>query len=130
MTQRTIRFDEATLGLIRLAARKRRLTATVVIRQAVEQSLRSGNEAEERVSSTLAQIRDDLSRIYKVQQTLFAFVDALAKAVLTGLPEQSASSIARGNERYDRFVRSASASILNKSNASMFDGSESWPTRE
>ena len=29
-----------------------------------------------------------------------AFVDTLAKALLTGLPEQSSASVARGKERY------------------------------
>jgi hypothetical protein len=52
-----------------------------------------------------------LSRLHRVQQTLFTFVDALAKAVLADLPEQSPSS-ARGKERYDRFVKSASAAML------------------
>jgi len=125
MPQRTIRFDEATLRLIRRAARKKRLTATTIIRQAVEQSLRGRNEAEARLSATLAQIQTDLSCTYKVQQTLFAYVDALAKAVLTSMPEQSPLSVAKGRERYDRFLKSASASISNKPHSSLRDGAES-----
>jgi hypothetical protein len=125
MPQRTIRFDEATLRLIRRVARKKRLTATTIIRQAVEQSLRGRNEAEQVLSATLAQIQTDLSRMYKVQQTLFAYVDALAKAVLTSMPEQSSLSVAKGKERYDRFVKSASAAISNKSHSSLRDGAES-----
>jgi hypothetical protein len=125
MTQRTIRFDEATLRLLRRIARKKRLTATTIIRQAVEQSLRGRNEAEQGLSATLVQLQTDLSRTYKVQRTLFAYVDALAKAVLTSMPEQSPLSVAKGKERYDRFVKSASAAISNKAHSSLRDGADS-----
>jgi hypothetical protein len=43
---------------------------------------------------------------------MFAFVDALAKVVLSGLPEQSVSP-ARRRERYDRFIKSAAARLVN-----------------
>lgn len=126
MPQRTIRFSETTLKHIRQAAKGKACTSTAIIRQAVEQSLSSSDEAvEQRISATLDQMRTDYLAMHKLMQTLFAYVDALAKAVLTGLPEQSSASVARGKERYDRFVKSASAAILNKPHSTLRDGAES-----
>jgi len=39
----------------------------------------------------------------RAQQTLFAFVDTLAKALLTGLPEQSSPSVATGKSVMNAF---------------------------
>jgi hypothetical protein len=63
-------------------------------RRAGAQQQRGG--VERRIAATLDQIRRDLSQMQRVQQTLFAFVDTLAKALLTDLPEQSSASVARG----------------------------------
>jgi len=96
MPQRTIRFSETTIKQIRQAARQKGSTSTAIVRHA-EQALSSSEEAVERRSAaTLDQIRGDLSRMQRVQQTLFAFVDTLAKALVTDLPEQSSASVARG----------------------------------
>ncbi len=116
MPQRTIRFSETTIKQIRQAARQKGLTSTAIVRHAVEQALSSSEEAvERRIAATLDQIRGDLSRIERVQQTLFAFVDTLAKALVTDLPEQSSASVARGKERYERFLKNTAAAMLNGS---------------
>ena len=57
----------------------------------------------------------------RVNQTLFAFVDTLAKALLTGLPEQSSASVARGRERYEHFLKSVATSTVNGSQALLPD---------
>ena len=116
MPQRTIRFSETTIKQIRQAARKNGSTSTAIVRHAVEQALSGSEEAvERRIAATLDQIRGDLSRIQRVQQTLFAFVDTLAKALVTDLPEQSSASVARGKERYERFLKNTAAAMLNGS---------------
>ena len=116
MPQRTIRFSETTLKQIRQAARKNGSTSTAIVRHAVEQALTGSEEAvERRIAATLDQIRVDLSQMQRVQQTLFAFVDTLAKALVTDLPEQSSASVARGKERYERFLKSTAATMLNGS---------------
>ena len=116
MPQRTIRFSETTIKQIRQAARKNGSTSTAIVRHAVEQALSGSEEAvERRIAATLDQIRGDLSRIQRVQQTLFAFVDSLAKALVTDLPEQSSASVARGKERYERFLKNTAATMLNGS---------------
>ena len=116
MPQRTIRFSETTIKQIRQAARKNGSTSTAIVRHAVEQALSGSEEAvERRIAATLDQIRGDLSRMQRVQQTLFAFVDSLAKALVTDLPEQSSASVARGKERYERFLKNTAATMLNGS---------------
>jgi hypothetical protein len=124
MPQRTIRFSEATINQIRQAATEKGCTSTEIVRQAVQQALTGSEEVEQRIAATLGQIQSDLSRMHRVQQTSFALVDTLAKALLTGLPEQSSTSVARGKERYDRFLKSAAASMLNGSHPWLRDGVE------
>jgi hypothetical protein len=116
MPQRTIRFSETTIKQIRQTARKKGFTSTAIIRLAVEQALGDGEEVvERRVITAIEQIQNDLLRMQRVNQTLFAFVDTLAKALLTGLPEQSSASVARGRERYELFLKSVAASTVNGS---------------
>ena len=125
MPQRTIRFSETTLKQIRQAARKNGSTSTAIVRRAVEQALTGNEEAVERqIAATLDQIRGDLSQMQRVQQTLFAFVDTLAKALVTDLPDQSSSSVARGKERYERFLKSTAATMLNGSHPMLRPGVE------
>ena len=124
MPQRTIRFSEATINQIRQAATKKGCTSTAIVRQAVEQALAGSEEVEQRIAATLDQFRGNLSRMHRVQQTSFALVDTLAKALLTGLPEQSSASVARGKECYERFLKSAAASMVNGGHPWLRDGVE------
>src|SRR5215467_1521514 len=113
MLQRTIRFSQTTLQQIQQAAKQKGFASTAaIIRHAVDQELTNGEGDKQRMAAPLDQIQGHLLRIQRVQQTLFAFVDTLAKALLTGLPEQSSTSVATGKERYDRFVKSAAATML------------------
>lgn len=113
MPQLTIRFPQSRVGQIRDAARKRGFASpTGLMRHAVEQELAGGDGAEQRIAATLDRIGSELARLHTEQQTMFAFLDALAKTVLSGLPEQ-AFSPAKGRERYDRFIRSAAVGLVN-----------------
>jgi Arc/MetJ-type ribon-helix-helix transcriptional regulator len=113
MPQVTIRFPQSRVGQIRDAARKRGFASpTALMRHAVEQELGAGDGAEQRIAATLDRIGVELARLHAEQQSMFAFLDALAKTVLSGLPEQ-AFSPAKGRERYDRFIRSAAAGLVN-----------------
>src|SRR5437016_11317444 len=123
MPQRTIRFSETTLQQIQQATKQKGFASTAaMIRHAVDQELSSGDAVEQRIAATLDRIQGDLSRMQRAQQTLFAFVDTLAKALLIGLPEQSSHSVARGKERYERFFKSASATMINASHPLMTHG--------
>jgi hypothetical protein len=123
MPQRTIRFSETTLQQIQRAAKQKGFASiAAMIRHAVDQELTGGDGVEQRIAATLDRIQTDLSGMQRVQQTLFAFVDTLAKALLTGLPEQSSTSAARGKERYERFLKSAAATMLNGSHPLLRNG--------
>jgi len=123
MPQRTIRFSETTLEQIQQAAKQKGFASiAAMIRHAVDQELTSGDGVEQRIATTLDRIQSDLSRMQWAQQTLFAFVDTLAKALLTGLPEQSSTSAARGKERSGRFLKSAAATMLNGLHPLLRDG--------
>ncbi len=125
MPQRTIRFSETTLQQIQQAAKQKGFRSTAaVIRHAVDQELTGGDGVSQRIAAMLDQIRGELSRIQRIQQTQFAFVDTLAKALLTDLPEQSSTSVARGKERYERFLASAAATMLSDKHPLLLDGTE------
>ena len=125
MPQRTIRLSETTLQQIQQAAKQKGFASTAaMIRHAVDQELSSGDDLEQRIAATLDRIQGDLSRMQRAQQTLFAFVDTLAKTLLTVLPEQSSTSVARGKERYECFLKSTAATMLNGSYPMLRDGVE------
>ena len=121
MPQSTIRFPDKTHRQVREAVKRRGFaSAAALIRHAVQHELEGQeNGAEQRIAASLDQIRADLARLHRVQQTLFSFVDSLAKALLTSLPESSPASAARGKERYERLVKSASAAMLNNSSSAL-----------
>jgi len=128
--QRSIRFSEKTVALIDTAARQRKFESSAAfIRYAVEQELgarRSEIEGvEDRVVATIEQVRREMFRMGRAQQALFAFVDSLAKVILTCVPEPpgefKAQAIARAKERHDRLVKSAGTSMVGDSGAAMAD---------
>lgn len=128
--QRSIRFEDKTLAAIDDAARQRKFESSAAfIRHAVEQELgtrRSEIEGvEDRVVATMEQVRREIFRLGRAQQALFAFVDSLAKVILTCMPEPpgevKAQAIARAKERHDRLVKSAGASMVGDSGAAMAD---------
>jgi len=125
MPQRTIRFSETTLQQIQQATQQKGFASTAaMIRHAVDQELSSGVDVEQRIAATLDRIQTDLSGMQRVQQTLFALVDTLAKALLTDLAEQSSPSVAKGKERYERFLKNAAATMLNGSHPWLREGAE------
>ena len=92
MAQRAIRFSDTTDKGIQEATRKRGFSSpTAFIRHSVEQELSDRGEelvgAEERLAATIEQVRRDIFRLGRAQQALFAFLDSLAKVVLTCVPE-------------------------------------------
>jgi hypothetical protein len=127
MPQLTIRFPEARVTQIRTAAREKGFVSpTALMRHAIERELAGDeNEAEKRVVAVLRQIGRDLDQLSEVQQTLFAFVDTLAKTVLTAMPEQPSQSVARGKERYERFLQNAAAALVDGMPALLHKGVES-----
>jgi hypothetical protein len=130
MPQRSIRFSEKTLKETEATARARGFSsATTFIRYAVEQELAARQEgltgAEERLAGSVEQVRRELFRLGRAQQALFAYVDTLAKTLLTCLPEPpadaKAQAVARARERHDRLLKTVGRSMLGDSTAAMQD---------
>lgn len=120
MTPRTVRCGKDLEDRIVRTAKERGFTsASAFIRSAIENEIRrrggSGQQAEDRAAASLERVSSDLRRLSTGQQALFAFVDALAKTVLTCLPEPPGDAyqqaIARARVRYDRFLKSVGAGL-------------------
>jgi Arc/MetJ-type ribon-helix-helix transcriptional regulator len=130
MQPRTVRFSENTEKAIEVASQKRGFaSSSAFIRYAVDQEL-TGREddltgAEERLAGSIEAVRRGLFRVMRVQQSLFAYVDTLAKTFLTCVPEPppdiKAQAIARAKERHDRMLKSAGRAMVGESKLAMHD---------
>ena len=95
MAQRAIRFTDQILKRLYETSKQRGFASpSAFIRYAVEQEL-SGRQddltgAEERLAASIEQVRKDVYRFMRVQQALFAYVDTLAKTLLSCVPEPPA----------------------------------------
>jgi len=130
MPQRSIRFSEKILKETEATARARGFSsATTFIRYAVEQELAARQEgltgAEERLAGSVEQVRRELFRLGRAQQAMFAYLDTLAKTLLTCIPEPpadaKAQAVARARERHDRLLKTVGRSMLGDSTAAMQD---------
>jgi hypothetical protein len=135
MAKRSDKFDvrvTADLGLaIRKEAKARGYASpSAFIRTGMEHEI-AGRDTEmlsgteERLVATIEQVRGELFRLGRAQQALFAYLDSLAKVLLTCIPEppQGAreQAIARARERHSRLVKTAGSSMVGDSHAAMQD---------
>jgi hypothetical protein len=130
MPQRSIRFSEKVIKQTEATARERGFSSvTTFIRYAVSQELAARQDgltgAEERLAGSVEQVRRDLFRLVRAQQALFAYIDTLAKTLLTCVPEPPAQvreqAVALARERHCRLLKSAGRSMLGDSAAAMQD---------
>jgi hypothetical protein len=128
MRVRAIRFDEKAMKDIESVAKDRGFASpSAFIRFAVEQELSVRKDdlrgMEDRLAASTEQVRREIYRLARVQQALFAYVDAFAKALLTCLPEPpadaKAQAVARARERHDRLLKSAGRSMVGDSKIAM-----------
>jgi hypothetical protein len=104
-------------------------SATAFIRYAVQQELSARQEgftgAEERLAASVEQVRKEVFRLARAQQALFAYLDTLAKALLTCVPEPPADAkpqaVARAKERHDRLLKTAGRAMVGESGMAMKD---------
>jgi hypothetical protein len=130
MAQRAIRFSEAINKGIQEAARERGFSSpTAFIRHSVEQQLSGRSEelfgAEERLAASTEQVRREVFRLGRAQQALFAFVDSLAKVLLTCVPEPSGeamdAAVSKARGRHVRLLKSAGQAMVRDSQVAMRD---------
>ena len=117
---RGMRLSEATYKAIVQAAKNRDYASpSAFMRAAVEKELRGVDatldESEHRVAASLEKYSKQVRRVSIGQQALFAYVDALAKVILSTLPdtdEDTRAAAARGKLRYSRFLKSVGANMV------------------
>jgi hypothetical protein len=125
---RGLRVNELLLARLKRAARDGGFSnPSAFMRAAIEREL-AGREsgvdaAEERIAATLDRMAREIRGIKRGQEALFAFTDALVKALLTCLPEPPRDvydqAVARGKLRYERFLKSAGAGMIGDSQTAM-----------
>jgi hypothetical protein len=100
------------------------------VKAAVEQAMTDRDKDalvgfEERIVATIDQVRREMFRLSRAQQALFAFLDSLAKVLLTCVPEPPQpvreQAIARAKERHNRLVKAAGTSMVGDSQSAMQD---------
>jgi len=125
---RGMRLDEATYKAIVQAAKARQFASpSAFMRTAILKELRGAdaglNESEQRISASMERTSKEIRRVSTAQQALFAYVDSLAKVILSSLPETDEdgrkTTIARGKLRYSRFLKSVGASMVGDSNEAL-----------
>ena len=130
MPQRSIRFsDKVMQDLTAVSSKRGFASATAFIRYAVQQELSARQEgltgAEERLAASVEQVRKEVFRLTRAQQALFAYLDTLAKALLTCVPEPPADAraqaVARAKERHDRLLKTAGRAMVGESGMAMKD---------
>jgi Arc/MetJ-type ribon-helix-helix transcriptional regulator len=130
MPRRTIRLTADTDKRIESAAKTRGYSnPSALLRAAIEKELGQREDSmvgtEERLAASIEQVRREVFRVGRGQQALFAFVDSLAKALLTCLPEPGEdamdAAVARARGRHSRLLKSAGQAMVGDSQLAMQD---------
>src|SRR5277367_6163669 len=123
-----IRFSEATYKAVVQAAKTRDYASpSAFMRAAIEKELRGADaaldESEQRITASLERYSKQVRRVSTGQQALFAYVDALAKVILSTLPDTDEdtrqAAAARGKLRYPRFLKSVGANMVGDAHAAL-----------
>ena len=133
MARRSARLDlrltnELNDALRREAKARGYASPSSFVRASVEHELAGkdgASGAEERIAATIEQMRREIFRLGRSQQALFAYLDSLAKILLTCIPEPpqdaKVQAIARAKERHHRLLKSAGGAMVGDSQAAMSD---------
>jgi Arc/MetJ-type ribon-helix-helix transcriptional regulator len=133
MAKRSARLDvrltnELDDALRREAKARGYASPSSFVRTSVEHELAAAEGltgTEERLAASIEQMRREIFRLGRSQQALFAYLDSLAKVLLTCIPEppQDAKNqaIARAKERHHRLLKSAGGAMVGDSQAAMSD---------
>ena len=130
MPRRTIRLTTDTDDRIQSAAKQRGYSSpSSFLRSAIQKELGEREDGmigtEERLAASIEQVRREVFRLGRTQQALFAFVDSLAKILLTCLPEPGGEAMeaagARARGRHARLLKSAGQAMVGDSQVAMQD---------
>ncbi len=121
VTRKTVRLPDHLARQVDQAAKDRgHRSLSAFIRTAIENEISERQDAvaaaETRIAASFDRVSREIRAIRSSQQALFAFVDALAKTILTCVPEPAGEAydhaVARARFRYDRFVKSVGRGMV------------------
>ena len=128
MPRRTIRLTADVDEQLQATAKTRGYAnPSTFLRSAIDHEL-GGREdtmigAEERLATSMEQIRREIFRLGRAQQALFAFVDSLAKVLLTCVPEPGGeameAAVTRARGRHARLLKIAGQAMVGDSHLAM-----------
>jgi hypothetical protein len=128
MARRTIRLAADADEQLKTTAKTRGYAnPSAFLRAAIDHEL-GGREdtmigAEERLATSMDQMRREIFRLGRAQQALFAFVDSLAKILLTCVPEPAGeameAAVSRARGRHARLLKSAGQAMSGDSHLAM-----------
>src|ERR1700723_1793309 len=127
---RGMRLNETTWKAVVQAAKARDYASpSAFMRAAVEKELRGADatldESEQRISASLEKYSKQVRKVSTGQQALFAYMDALAKVILSTLPDTDEdtrqAAAARGKLRYSRFLKSVGANMVGDAQAALIE---------
>ena len=130
MPRRTIRLTTDTDERIQSAAKLRGYSSpSSFLRAAIQKELGEREDGmigtEERLAAGIEQVRREVFRLGRTQQAFFAFVDSLAKVLLTCVPEPGGeameAAVARARGRHARLLKSAGQAMVGDSQVAMQD---------
>jgi predicted DNA-binding protein len=130
MPRRTIRLTQDTDERLQSTAKVRGYAnPSAFLRAAIDHEL-AGREdtmigAEARLAASMERISREILRLGRAQQALFAFVDSLAKVLLTCVPEPGGeameAAVARARRRHVQLLKSAGQAMVGDSQLAMQD---------
>jgi hypothetical protein len=129
MPKRSIRRTDAIDQRIQSAAKLRGYsTPTAFLRAAIKKELNEpgeGSAGNEKILGYIREVRQDVRRVERAQQALFALVDSFGKVFVTCVPEPRGeamqTALAEARNRYARLLTNASHAMLSDSMAAMED---------
>lgn len=129
MPKRSIRLTDAIDQRIQSAAKLRGYsTPSAFVRAAIKKELNEpgeGSVPNEKILGYIREVRQDVRRVERAQQALFALVDSFAKVFVTCVPEPrgEAMQIALGEarNRHARLLTNAGHAMLSDSMTAMED---------
>src|ERR1035438_6041826 len=130
MPRRTIRLTTAIDERIDSAAKLRGYSSpSAFLRAAIKKELGERTEAigasTEEIVGCVREVRQDIRRIERAQQALFALVDSLAKAFLACVPDRKSAAmepaLAEARNRHARLLNNAGQAMLSDSLVAMED---------
>jgi hypothetical protein len=128
MPRRTIRLSADADERLQSGAKLRGYAnLSVFLRAAIDHELSEREEAtigaEQRLATSVEQISREMFRLGRTQQALFAFVDSLAKILLTCIPEPGGdaveAAVATAQRRHARLLKSAGQAMVGDSQLAM-----------